>query len=118
MVFAHELFHYLWHCAACADSLGVLVMVFKEMRRLEIAVGPALNSSLCGAWTTPMLNEHVVPLFRAGRYSDGIVECVRRVGARLTAAPSRGRPADYYPCDAPPPPPPPWKSQTFGIEVL
>ena len=106
--FAHHLFHYLFHCATCADSLGVLVMVFTGLRRVEIVVGPSLNSSLCGLWSAPMLEHDVVPLFRAGRYSDAIVECVRRVAARLTETggdPSHPHPFYIYsPCRAPLPP--------------
>merc|ERR1719213_1407200 len=71
--FATELFN-KWGIGSKKTQNGVLILVVKDQRRVEIEVGLALEGSFDNSWCTSMLKEEVVPLFKEGRYGDGIYE--------------------------------------------
>ena len=85
VAFARRLFHNFWQCETCADKTNILVVVYLELRRVEIVAGPPLKDTFTADWCTSMLMQRVVPHFKAGRYADGLRACVSQIGARLQA---------------------------------
>jgi hypothetical protein len=80
--FATALFNN-WGIGSKKTQNGVLMLVVKDQRRIEIEVGLALDDKFDKTWCTSMLKAEVVPLFKEGRYGDGVYEGVRKVEARL-----------------------------------
>lgn len=82
--FATSLFNN-WGIGRASTNNGVLVLVVKDVRRIEVEVGTGAKSRLSTSWTTSMLSDRVLPLFKEGRYSKGLERCVAACGARLSA---------------------------------
>ena len=80
--FATQLFNH-WRIGSAEHNNGVLVLVVKGERRVEIEPGIGLNRLLSQSWCTSMLGEHVVPEFRRGQYGDGLLAAVERIGERM-----------------------------------
>merc|ERR1719213_1027834 len=62
---------------------GVLVFVVRDARRVEIEVGLSLEMLFSNSWCTSMLQADVIPAFKDGRYGDGVLSGVERIGERL-----------------------------------
>eukprot|EP00966_Prymnesium_polylepis_P029165 676810-Prymnesium_polylepis.1 len=61
-----------WGVGTASNQNGVLVLVVKDARRIEVEVGLSLNSKFSRRWTEEMLSRHVLPRFKEGRYSEGL----------------------------------------------
>jgi uncharacterized protein len=83
--FAKQLFNH-WEIGGrrLEDSSGVLVLVVKDARRIEIKTGDHVKRTFSTSWTERMLEESVLPKFKRGRYSEGLVTCVKHCAMRLT----------------------------------
>merc|ERR1719213_61207 len=62
---------------------GVLVFVVRDARRVEIEVGLSLEMLFSNSWCTSMLQADVIPASKDGRYGDGVLSGVERIGERL-----------------------------------
>lgn len=82
--FATRLFNH-WGIGRAEHNTGVLVLVVKDARRIEVEVGKDAVGKFSTAWTERMLSERVLPQFKQGRYSDGLARCVDTCAHRLSA---------------------------------
>ena len=82
--FATELFNH-WGVGRTMPNNGVLVLVVKDVKRIEVEVGDGVTRRFSTAWTERMLAERVLPSFKEGRYSEGLRRCVATCASRLTA---------------------------------
>ena len=91
--FAKQLFNH-WEIGGgrLDDSSGVLMLVVKDARRIEIKTGDRVRGKFGTSWTEGMLAESVLPKFKQGRYSDGLAACVRKCAMRLTRRRPTGPP--------------------------
>lgn len=81
--FATALFNH-WRIGSAEKNNGVLVLIVKDARRVEVEVGRSLNSLVSNSWTTSMLQSHVLPKLKRGDYGKGVEEVVERVGRRIS----------------------------------
>merc|ERR1719440_2700547 len=69
--FATALFNE-WGIGRAEPNNGVLVLVVKDARRIEVEVGDGLVNKFSHSWTDKMLEENVLPASKAGAYSRGV----------------------------------------------
>ena len=82
--FATELFN-AWGIGRDQPNNGVLVLVVKDARRIEVEVGDGVVDKFSRSWTEQMLEDKVLPSFKADRYSTGLIRCVDACASRLSA---------------------------------
>lgn len=82
--FATRLFNH-WGVGRAEKNTGILVLVVKDARRIEVEVGKDAVGKFNTAWTERMLSERVLPQFKQGRYSEGLARCVDTCAHRLSA---------------------------------
>ena len=84
--FATSLFND-WGVGDARTNNGVLVLVAKDARRVEIECGVSLNYRFSSAWCDSMLKTNVVPALKVeGNYDEGVLAAVQQIGARLAEA--------------------------------
>ncbi len=66
-----------------ASDEGLLLLVAVEQRAIRFETGYGLEGTLTDGWQATMLRREVVPLFRAGRASDGVRVAVQRAALRI-----------------------------------
>lgn len=67
---------------------GLLILLVRDKRRLEIETGYGLEPILPDAWLGQMQREVMTPRFKAGDFAGGLVAGIDRIGAQLrTQAP-------------------------------
>lgn len=62
---------------------GVLILIVRDRRRIEIEVNRGLNGVLSRTWTEDMLQRKVLPHLRANHYGMGLEKAVDAVGAQI-----------------------------------
>lgn len=72
-----------WKIGSRGTQKGVLVLIVKDVRRIEIEVGRHLNSIVSRSWTTHMLERDVLPWLREGAYAGGIERAISRLSVRI-----------------------------------
>jgi uncharacterized membrane protein YgcG len=72
-LFAHNLFN-TWGIGKADKNNGVLVLISKDDRRVEIEVGQGLTDRLTGDRIQELLAETVTPAFKQGDYDKGAIE--------------------------------------------
>lgn len=87
-----------WKLGRAKPDDGVLLLVAKDDRTLRIEVGYGLEGALTDATANRIIEEDIVPRFRAGDYYGGIAAGVDRIirvvdGEALPPPPARGAPA-------------------------
>jgi uncharacterized protein len=97
--FANRLFE-RWGIGQKGKDNGALFLVAMEERKMRIEVGYGLEPVLPDAATGRLLDEHVVPHFRAGNPSAGLAAGAAAIAAAVAKAQGAA-------LDAAPPPPPP-----------
>lgn len=80
--FATALFNH-WAIGSKERNNGVLILIVRDSRRVEIEVGKRLNHIVSNSWTTGMLQQSVLPKLRVGDYAEGVEAAVERVGRRM-----------------------------------
>lgn len=80
--FATELFNE-WGIGRDEPNNGVLVLVVKDARRIEVEVGDGAAARFRRSWTDEMIESKVLPSFKAGDFSRGLERCVDACTARL-----------------------------------
>jgi len=81
--FATELFNE-WRIGNHKKNNGVLVLVIKDARRVEVEVGDGAEGKFSKSWTEDMLADQVLPYFKSGDYSTGLQRCVKACADRLS----------------------------------
>lgn len=71
-----------WKLGGAKKDDGVLLLVAKQDRRLRIEVGQGLEGDLTDLESSRIIEEQILPYFRAGRPSDGIIVGVRAIIAK------------------------------------
>ncbi|MEK7357355.1 MAG: TPM domain-containing protein [Bdellovibrionota bacterium] len=76
-----------WKLGTSKEDKGVLLLIAPKERALRIEVGQGLEGVLTDADSKRIIDETIKPLFREGRYDDGIVmgvaEIMRRTNPEL-----------------------------------
>lgn len=85
--FATALFNH-WHIGAKGVDNGVLMLLVKDKRRLEIETGYGVEGTLPDGWLVSMQTEAMVPAFKRGDYGAGIEAGLERIAARLREDPT------------------------------
>jgi uncharacterized protein len=70
--FAHDLFN-TWGIGKAGKNNGVLVLIAKDDRRVEIEVGRGLTNKLTGDRIKEILDSKVTPAFKQGHYDSGAI---------------------------------------------
>ncbi len=83
--FATELLN-RWGVGKKGKDNGVLIVVVKGARRIEVEVGYGLEPVLTDAQVGEILDRDVVPRFREGDFGGGLVNCVQSIGQRIGAS--------------------------------
>lgn len=65
---------------------GIMVLVVKDSRRVEIEVDRSLNARFPSNWCTKTLQKYAAPEFRKGQYGTGLTETVTQIEKRLDEA--------------------------------
>jgi uncharacterized protein len=85
--FATALFNH-WGIGKRALANGVLVLIVRQRRRVEIETGYGLEASLPDAWLGQMQVTEMVPRLRRQDYAGGIVAALTAIEERLRAGAS------------------------------
>jgi uncharacterized protein len=99
--FATALLHH-WRIGKSGTDSGVLVLLVRKRRRVEIDTGYGMEASLPDAWLGQMQVEQMVPRFRRNEYAGGLIAALDAIDARLRARPREDfRAFDTTPAPAP-----------------
>jgi uncharacterized protein len=101
-----------WGLGQKGTDNGVLLLVALQERKIRIEVGYGLEGTLTDAKTSQIIRHEMVPRFRQGEYSEGIVAGVRAIlntieGTYTAPAPSAAQSPENIGL---------W--QTFGLAVV
>ena len=97
-----------WKLGQAGENNGVLLLVSRDDRKVRIDVGYGLEGTLTDALTQVIIQEDILPAFRAGDYSggvqkgtDGILKVLSGDAAELQARADRnaGNAGDGVPAD-------------------
>lgn len=80
--FANRLFE-KWGIGRAGEDDGVLFVMAQQERRIQVEVGYGLEGLLPDAAVGRILDEHVIPFFRQGDFSSGLVAGVSEVAQRI-----------------------------------
>ena len=80
--FATALFN-KWGIGSKQRGNGVLVVVVKNAKRVEIEVGEGIEQRFDNSWCTSMLKAEVIPSFKQGKFGAGVLHGVEQIGERL-----------------------------------
>lgn len=73
---------------------GILILVVITKRRIEIVVGKGLKHVAPQAFLEQVVNEILVPDFRAGKFADGLHKAVETFGRVLQERRPKMRPGE------------------------
>lgn len=65
---------------------GIMLLVVKDGRRVEIEVDRSLNARFPAEWCTKTLRRYAAPEFRKGQYGTGLTETVTQIEKQLDEA--------------------------------
>ena len=71
-----------WGIGDARTNNGVLLLVAKDARRVEIECGVSLNYRFNSVWCNSMLKTNVVPALKEGNYGEGVLAAVKQIGAQ------------------------------------
>jgi len=74
-----------WRLGSKKRNDGILLLVAPNERKVRIEVGTGLEKRLPDTACTEIIEEQLLPAFRAGNLADGIVRGVDTIVARLNA---------------------------------
>jgi len=83
-LFATALFNE-WGVGPADKNNGVLVLVVKDTRRIEVEVGRGLNGRFDRSWTESMIEQKILPRFKAGDYGEGLARGIDALSDRFEA---------------------------------
>lgn len=73
-----------WKLGQQGEDNGALLLVALEERAIRIETGYGLEGTLTDAKSGLIIRQVIVPLFRADRYGQGIIEAVRNMAGIVT----------------------------------
>lgn len=85
--FATELFN-RWGIGSANANNGALVLLVVDARRVEIEVGYGLEATLPDSTVGALLDQHVLPYFRAGDFGAGLEAAVDALDASVRRDPA------------------------------
>ena len=68
------------------DDTGILILMVMDRRTVRIEVGRGLASVITPDAAQSIIEQSMVPLFRGGRYGDGLLRGVEALGRLIRAA--------------------------------
>jgi len=71
--YANRLFRH-WQLGQAEENNGVLLLIVRDDRKMRIEVGYGLEGTLTDALSRIIIDQVIVPKFRAGAFGSGIVE--------------------------------------------
>src|SRR4029079_8576450 len=99
--YANRLFRF-WKLGQAGENNGVLLLVAKNDRKMRIEVGYGLEGTLTDLHTKLIIENDMVPAFRAGDFSGGISKAVDDMIMVLEGNPeeleARGKRNEQAPC--------------------
>lgn len=72
-----------WKLGTERGDNGILLMVAPKERKVRIEVGQALEGDLTDAYSRRIIDNDILPEFRSGRYTDGVVAGVAQILLRM-----------------------------------
>ncbi|MBY0384338.1 TPM domain-containing protein [bacterium] len=72
-----------WQLGTAQKDNGVLLMIAKKERKVRIEVGQGVEGDLTDAYSRRIIDDGIVPLFRQGLTSEGIVFGVSEILKRM-----------------------------------
>jgi uncharacterized protein len=72
-----------WQLGTAKNDNGVLLFVAKEERKIRIEVGQGVEGDLTDAYSRRIIDDQMVPLFRQGMTTEGIVLGVAQILKRM-----------------------------------
>ena len=81
-----------WGIGKKGKDNGILILLAMKERRIEIEVGYGLEAVLNDAKCGDILHEKVVPLFKEGKFSEGLYACAQAVSEKLISPTSEASP--------------------------
>lgn len=72
-----------WKLGQAEHDNGLLILMVRDQRRLEMETGYGLEAALPDAWLGEMQREYMVPHFAGGDFGTGLSRGVERVSLRL-----------------------------------
>ncbi|TAM95658.1 MAG: YgcG family protein [Rhizobiaceae bacterium] len=85
--YANRLFRF-WKLGEAKENNGVLLLVAKNDRKMRIEVGYGLEGTLTDLQSKLIIENDLVPAFRAGDFSGGISKAVDDIVAALSGNPA------------------------------
>ncbi len=85
--FATELFN-AWGIGSAQSNNGVLVLLVRDRRRLEIETGRGIEAALTADWLATMEARVMVPRFKAGDFAGGLIGGVQAIEEHIRHAPA------------------------------
>ena len=72
-----------WQLGSAQKDDGILLMIAKKERKVRIEVGQGVEGDLTDAYSRRIIDDGIVPLFRQGMTSEGIVFGVSEILKRM-----------------------------------
>lgn len=72
-----------WQLGTAKNDNGILLFVAKEERKIRIEVGQGVEGDLTDAYSRRIIDDQMVPLFRQGMTTEGIVLGVAQILKRM-----------------------------------
>jgi uncharacterized membrane protein YgcG len=97
-----------WGVGKAGKDNGVLLLLAKQERRVEIEVGYGLEGELTDGLSGELLDAYVIPRFKEGRFGQGLVDGVTGIARLLSSGRVQGpragaaSPPSSMPASAPP----------------
>lgn len=87
--FATDLFN-RWGLGKKGVDNGILVLLVLETRRIEVETGYGVEGKLPDGKVGEILDKHVIPRFKEGNYSQGLLDGVKAMGEVIMEGEGRG----------------------------
>ncbi len=75
-----------WHLGKAGRDNGILLVVFRDERKLRIEVGYGLEGDLPDIEAARIIREEITPWFKQGQYYQGLVAGLNRIMADTAAS--------------------------------
>ncbi|MBN2244108.1 MAG: TPM domain-containing protein [Acidobacteria bacterium] len=83
--FAVRVAHDMWRVGQEGKDNGALLLVSLRDRRMRLEIGYGLEGILTDAFSRRVIDQDLIPYFRQGDYSGGIVSAVRTITRTIAA---------------------------------
>lgn len=80
-----------WKLGSAERNDGILILLAREPRAIEIVIGSGLRSQLPHALLAPVVNDHIAPALRDNRPDDALAAGAKELASLLTGVDRRRR---------------------------